>query len=80
MPILQVRNVPKDMYSDLKQIAGKRTMSLSGLVLALLRRGLVDEKWHDRHSKALNRLRKNIFKPKSGSVDTTAMIREDRDR
>ncbi len=80
MPILHVRNVPAPLYAELQRLAAARRRSLSAEVLELLERSMQEEARRERHDAALRRL--DGLRRKVGPLasDSTAWLREWRDR
>jgi plasmid stability protein len=80
MAILHVRNVPQDLYTRLKQRAETQRRSLSAEVVTLLEWAVEEV---DRASElSLESIRRRrYFEPASvGAPDSTALLREDRER
>jgi plasmid stability protein len=80
MSILHVRNVPQDLYVRLKQRAETQRRSLSAEVVTLLEWAVEEV---DRASElSLESIRRRrFFEPASvGAPDSTALLREDRER
>jgi hypothetical protein len=81
MPILQIRDVPMSVYKKLKEMAKTEKRSVSQQALLILEKGLIRPEDRIARRKALFELIKKSWKtlPKS-KLDSTKMIREDRDR
>lgn len=72
MAMLQVRNVPDDVYETLKQRARGRGVSVSEYVRELLARDIQRLSWQEALSEARRR-------PVSVDLDSTRLVRELRD-
>lgn len=72
MAMLQVRNVPDDVYATLKQRARGRGVSVSEYVRELLARDIQRLSWQEALSEARRR-------PVSVDLDSTRLVRELRD-
>jgi plasmid stability protein len=82
MPILHIRNVPDELYERLRRRAVAQHRSLSAEVIELLEAGVRAiptpeefDDWLERARKLREELRIEGF-----SFDTTAALREDRER
>ncbi len=80
VPILHVRNVPPRLYADLQRLAREHRRSLSAEVIVALEGALAEEAGWARHRKALEELRAMREATGPLGTDSTAWIREDRDR
>jgi len=82
MATLYVRNFPDELYHSVQTLASKKNMSISTEVISLMEE-VVDEKLRIQRSiEAMERIeaRYEAFKPSIDGKDTTALLREDRDR
>ena len=80
MPVLQVRNLPSDIYKRLQDSAEREHRSLAQQTIVLLKQALaMGNDTRDRREKLLEAFRK---RPLGGSKnwDATALVREDRER
>ncbi len=81
MPDLYVRNVPAQLYEDLKRRAAAEGRSLSAEVIALLdaainRRTTIDPEALER----LREMRERLLRPHGTFPSNVDLIREDRER
>ena len=81
MPILQIRNLPQELYDKLKASADASRRSLNQEAIVLLERGLQLSASGAPKAKdqLLRQLLKDVEKPSFCSVDATVWIRNDRD-
>jgi antitoxin FitA len=80
MPILQVRNLPEDVYAQLIYLAGKEHRSLAQETIVLLREGIESKIGNkERRMKVLEKI-KELQIDGSQLPDPVVLIREDRDR
>jgi len=82
MATLYVRNFPDELYHSVQSLASKKNMSISTEVISLMEE-VVDEKLRiQRRLEASARIEEldHLFKPSIDGKDTTALLREDRDR
>ncbi|MDP9374821.1 MAG: Arc family DNA-binding protein [Chloroflexota bacterium] len=80
MPIPHVRNVPDDLYERLRQRARAENRSLSAEVIHLLEHALQEPARSRREVLDDIRRRRYLRPIEAGLPDSTALIREDRDR
>ncbi len=80
MPTLHVRNVPESIYDRLRQRAQEHNRSLSAEVVLLLDYALAETAVSQ--ADILDRIRRRrFFNPASvNAPDSTALLREDRER
>ncbi|MDP9374955.1 MAG: Arc family DNA-binding protein [Chloroflexota bacterium] len=78
MPILHVRNVPDDLYERLRQRARAENRSLSAEVIRLLEGALGSEQRSQQE--IVESIWRRRFAPPPGTPDSTALLREDRER
>ena len=80
MPTLHVRNVPDDLYEQIRQQSQLSDRSISAQVITLLRRAVVNE--GDSQKELLEKIRRRRFySPEAVKApDSTTLLREDRDR
>lgn len=80
MPILHVRNVPKDLHTRLKERADAQRRSLSAEVITLLE-WAVEETERISTSPLASIRQRRFFAPEAaGAPDSTSLLREDRQR
>jgi hypothetical protein len=81
MPLLQVRDIPEDLYEAISKIAKQEHRSIAQETIILLRKslGLTEERMTKRKRviKEINDLAKDGSKSK---LDPAEVIRQDRDR
>jgi len=80
MPTLHVRNVPEPIYDRLRQRAQEQQRSISAEVIMLLDFALAEG--DDDQAQILARIhRRRFFNPaEANAPDSTALLREDRER
>jgi plasmid stability protein len=80
MATLHVRNVPDDLYQQIRERADAGSRSLSAEVVVLLSRAL-DEKGPSVGELLTEVRRRRHFRPSAmGMPDSTTLLREDRER
>ena len=80
MAILHVRNVPDDLYARLKRRAEEHRSSLSSEVINLLERAMEEAECAPSLTLAAIRKRR-FFNPATvGAPNSTALLRQDRER
>lgn len=80
MSVLHVRNVPDALYERLRRRAEAQRRSLSAEVITLLTKALEEEDLSPQATLAAIR-RRRFYRPEDlGAPDSTAMLREDRER
>ncbi|MCC5615830.1 Arc family DNA-binding protein [Nostoc sp. CHAB 5836] len=88
MATLYVRNLPDDLYAKLQELAASEHRSINAQVITLLEQALKTEAQQTEEEKRKNvpklleeiRLRREQLPTDIEWPDSTAMIREDRDR
>jgi len=81
MPLLQVRDVPKELYEKLSQVAESENRSIAQETVVLLRRALdFKEERVARRKRILEEIRKKRIPNVDTFPDPVELIREDRDR
>ena len=81
MPILHVRNVPEEMYAELKARAQSEGRSLSAQVLIMLEQALRQPARSPSEVLAALDARRHRFSPrKVGAPSSTELLRQDRSR
>jgi plasmid stability protein len=75
---LHVRNVPDDLYQQIRGRAETSSRSLSAEVVVLLR-GALQEK-NPPVAEILADIHRRRFRPAPGAPDSTTLLREDRER
>ena len=80
MPTLHVRNVPEELYEQIRRQAAARNRSISAEVIVLLQRALIESEREQSEVLAGIR-RRRFFRPAdAGAPDTLTLLREDRAR
>lgn len=80
MAILHVRNVPEELYARLKRRADSQRRSLSAEAIMLLE-WAIEEAEHTSEATLTSIRRRRSFDPaRAGAPDSTALLRQDRDR
>ena len=81
MPILQVRDIPEDLYQELTRVARLDNRSIAQQTIVLLRRALGMETGRIARRKALLDLARDLGIDSEGQLpDPVDLIREDRKR
>ena len=80
VPILHVRNVPAPLYAELRRLAAARRRSLSAEVLELLDRSIAEAREREARRDLLDGMRRRRLARVGRKTDSTAWIRELRDR
>ena len=82
MPILHVRNVPEDLYEQVRRRAAAERRSLSAEVIRLLEGALAQAEPAGSQTEILAEIRRRrSFHPAhAGAPDSTTLLREDRVR
>ena len=80
MSILHVRNVPENLYLRLKERADAQRRSLSAEVVTLLEWALEEAERHPALTLEGIRHRRSFNPQEAGAPDSTALLREDRER
>ena len=80
MPILHVRNVPEDLYEQIRRQAQEQNRSISAQVIYLLERAVLESPQAQRQ--VLERIHRRLseFPIQSGVPDTLSLLRQDRER
>ncbi len=80
MAILHVRNVPDDLYEQIRERARNQNRSLGAEVISLLQRAL-DEPERSQAEIISDIRRRRSFRPAgAGAPDSVELLREDRER
>jgi len=80
MPTLHVRNVPEELYQQVRRQAATKNRSLSAEVIVLLQRALIESERNQSEVLAGIR-RRRFFRPaEAGAPDSLTLLREDRER
>ena len=80
MPTLHVRNVPEELYQQIRVQAATKNRSLSAEVVVLLQRALIQSE-QDQSEVLAGIRRRRFFRPtEAGAPDSLTLLREDRDR
>lgn len=80
MPILHVRNVPKDLYTLLQRRAEAQRRSLSAEVITLLDWAINEVASAPATTVLSIRSRRSFNPAAAGAPDSTTLLRQDRDR
>ena len=78
MSILHVRNVPEDLHGRIRERARAEKRSISGEVITLLEQALATSERSQ--AEILTDIRRRRFIPPPDVPDSTALLREDRNR
>ena len=80
MPTLHVRNVPDDLYEQIREQSQRANRSISAQVITLLQRAVINE-GSSQHELLEKISRRRYFNPQAiKAPDSTALLREDRRR
>ena len=80
MAILHVRNVPVELYARLKRRADSERRSLSAEAIMLLEWAMEEVERTSEATLASIRQRRSFDPALAGAPDSTALLRQDRDR
>lgn len=81
MPLLQVRDMPEDLYEKLSRIAEQDNRSITQETIVLLKKALnYKESRISRRKSILSEIRNNRIENSNTFPDPAILIREDRDR
>jgi len=81
MPLLQVRDMPEDLYEKLTYVAAKENRSIAQETIVLLRKALnLQEERKFRRVRLLEEIKSNKIKNADNFPNPANLIREDRDR
>lgn len=81
MPLLQVRDMPEDLYKTLAEIAAQDNRSIAQETIYLLKKALnYKESRQSRRKRILAEILSNPIKDVEALPDPAALIREDRER
>ena len=80
MAILHVRNVPEELYARLKRRADSERRSLSAEAIMLLEWAMEEVERTSEATLASIRQRRSFDPALAGAPDSTALLRQDRDR
>lgn len=80
MPTLHIRNVPDEIYQQLRMLAQAKQRSLSAQVVTILERGLEIESRYQQQASLLENIRRRRFTPPVDAADSADWLREDRSR
>lgn len=80
MATLHVRNVPGDLYARLHEFASTDSQSLAAEVTALLTQAVEERELRSRQRVVLASLRRRRFTPPPEALDSSELLREDRER
>lgn len=80
MPTLHVRNVPEELYQQIRKQAATKNRSLSAEVVVLLQRAVMESEC-DQSEVLAGIRRRRFFRPaEAGAPDSLTLLREDRAR
>jgi len=81
MPLLQVRDMPEDLYEQLSQIAEQDNRSITQETIVLLKKALnYKESRISRRKRVLSEIRNDVIVDSNKFPDPAVLIREDRER
>jgi hypothetical protein len=81
MPLLQVRDVPEDLYEKLSLVAEQDNRSIAQETIVLLSKALkLTESRISRRKRVLDEIKNNKIENVDSFPDPAFLIREDRDR
>lgn len=81
MPLLQVRDIPEDLYEELSRVAAAENRSIAQETIVLLRKALnLQQERYARRKRILQEIKEMKFENTDGFPDPAQLIREDRDR
>jgi plasmid stability protein len=80
MPVLQLKDLPADVYERLRQMAAAHNRTPEAEAVDLLRQGLRPEPPGPSQADLLAELRRRSFRPPPGTPDSLELLREDRGR
>jgi antitoxin FitA len=89
MATLQIENIPEELYAKLQELAAVQNRSISAFAIAILEAGLQTEtkSLSEKRKKSVTEILAEISRRRESRpanmamiLDSTALIREDRDR
>jgi len=81
MPLLQVRDVPEDLYERLSRIAEQDNRSITQETIVLLKKALnYRESRMSRRKRLISEIRNDAIEDSNTFPDPAVLIREDRER
>jgi len=81
MPLLQVRDMPEDLYEKLTLVANADNRSIAQETIVLLRKALnLNEERQLRRKRVLEEIKLNNINNQNNFPDPSLLLREDRDR
>ena len=81
MPLLQVRDFPKDIYEEIKYEARRQNRTIAQQTIVLIKKGLGEEiSNQERRRRLLDETMKRFIPEEVKKVDAVKLIREDRSR
>ena len=81
MPLLQVRNIPADLYENLSRVAQKENRSIAQETIVLLRSALDQKEERTvKRKKIIEEIEEMNIDSGNNFPDPALLIREDRDR
>jgi len=81
MPLLQVRDIPEDLYEKLSRVAEQDNRSIAQETIVLLKQALAyKESRISRRKRILQEISNNKVENADTFPDPAALLREDRDR
>jgi hypothetical protein len=80
MPILHVRNVPDELYENIRRQAQEQNRSISAQVVYLLERAIIESPQAQRQVLQSIRRRRAGLTAQPGMPDSLSLLRQDRSR
>ena len=80
MSILHVRNVPENLYDQIRRLAEQENRSISAQVIYLLERAVVQNPQAQQEILGNIRRRRTFNPEQAGAPDSLSLLREDRAR
>jgi len=80
MPNLLIRDIPEDVYNELKKRAERDRRSVPAENIALLEQLFQQDEAKEKHRQAMRSIIERARQKGPVSVDSTELIREDRER
>ena len=81
MPLLQVRDFPKDIYDEIAFEAKRENRTISQQTIVLIKKGLGEEVSNqERRRRLLEKISNRYVPEEAKKIDVVKWIREDRER
>lgn len=80
MPLLQLKDVPEEVYEELQKLATAHHRTLEAEAVCLLHQLLLKQPSSRSQAELLAELRRRSFIPPPGTPDSVALLAEDRGR